>query len=426
MKEFVKISSVTVFCMIVFSACQSNNEIQTGGGDSGTSVSVNEVNELSSANKIYASSSLGTEGTVLLGGEDGLYFSSTGINEANDKYAGSARKAPSNFKIPLFSIVDENTSKMRVASRVASTDENSTKVKIFSIYNMDNSIYIGGHFSFVNGVEKNSIVKLTNTGAIDGNFQGSIEGSVYKIVSLGNEIIIAGMFGAYNDKITHSVAKIDVNGVLDEKFTPFNEYMLAKINDIAVLPSNQIMVAGTFIKEAGQADENSSMEEMIQKTKSVIVLNKDGSVDEAYSEKFSHIKHEAFAIDINGDNIYIGGDFEFIYENKLYNNLVAYSLKGELNESFQIGKLSGVIFDVKVNLDKVIYVGDFIIDDSLQTRSFYISNLLGETINISNFSVDSNIYSIEIYEGSLVLTGEGNFKLNNEQYNNNISLKLGN
>lgn len=394
-----------------------------GGGES--SARINSVTQLSKSASLYTSSKLNDTGNILLGGENGLYFSSlSNTNNANIQKASSL-----GFKIPLFSLTNNsiNSAATALNKAPAASDVNSTKIKIYSICNANNALYIGGYFSYVNGEEKNNIVKLSANGVVDNNFIGSVEGTVYKILDLDDtNLLVAGAFGGFNGGIAHSIAKINSNGLFDETFKPFNEYMLAKINDIALLPNKQIMVAGVFIKDTENADQNSSMEEIIQKTKTIVVLNQDGTLDEEYTNKFSDIKHEAFAIDIYGDSIYIGGDFKFSKDNQFYNNLVSYSIDGQLNTSFQIGKLSGVVFDVKADSNKVIYAGDFIMDDALHTRSFYIADLLGQTIMVNNFTVDSDIYSIEIYDGTIVLTGEGNFNLNGEAYNNNISLQLDN
>jgi hypothetical protein len=63
-------------------------------------------------------------------------------------------------------------------------------------------------------------------------------------------------------------------------------------------------------------------------------------------------------------------------------------------------------------------------NDNLHTRSFYIADLTGQTISVDNFEVDSDIYSIEMYNGNLVLTGDGNYSLNGKSYTNNINLQF--
>ena len=299
------------------------------------------------------------------------------------------------------------------------------KVKIYSIASLDNSIFIGGSFSNVNGIDRNNLIKLDNNGSVNIDFNNSINGTVFKILPIDSEsLLIAGAFGGYNDNIAHSIVKISTDGIINNDFVPFNEYLFVKINDIAKLDSSKYIVSGTFVKEAGEADENTTKEEVINMTHSVVVLNLDGSVDEDMTNKFSEIKNEAFVVEVENGLVYIGGDFEFTKNEKLYNNLVSFSVDGTFNEEFQIDRLQGMIFDTKIVDNQIIFVGDFIMDDNIQTRSFYIVNEFGQTIKVDNFSVDADIYSIDIYQGNLILSGDGKFELNGNSYSNNIALKL--
>lgn len=408
--------AVLILSTLFLNGCLNNSNTKNIQEDSGRTVDVAQITQLSASENIYTSASINDGSTILFGGDNGLTF--TSISNRDPMISKSSKHLF--FDIPTFS---SNATDIKQSSAL-NTDANKSKVKIYSICNVANSLYIGGKFAFVNGVKKDNIIRLTSSGAIDDDFNASVEGSVYKIIKTDTNIFIAGAFGSYNEKYVHSIAKLDLIGTLDESFNPFADYMIARINDIAVLPNDKIVLAGTFVKEACIEDQNSSMEELIQKTRAVIILNVNGTIDESLSEKFADIKHEAYAIDVLNDTIYIGGGFEFIKEKISFNDLVAYTIEGDLNTDFHIGKLSGLVFDVKVQDDKIIFAGDFILDDDLKTRSFYMVDLFGNTVNINNFSVDADIYSIEMYEGSLVLSGAGNFKLSGSQYSNSISLKL--
>ncbi len=270
-----------------------------------------------------------------------------------------------------------------------------------------------------------NLVKLNLQGTIDNDFNNTVNGTVFKILPLkNNTLLIGGTFGGYDSNIVHSIAKIDTNGKVDDTFIPFNDYLFVKINDIAKLQNDKIILAGTFVKEATSDDENRTRAEMIQMTQSIIVLNLDGTIDNKLSEKFIDIKNEAFVVEVSNGKVYIGGDFEFTKNSTIYNNLVAYTVDGDFVNDFIIDKLNGMIFDTKIISDKIIFVGDFILDNKSQTRSFYIVDEYGRTIKIDNFSTDADIYSIDIYQGNLILSGNGNFELNNKSYSNNIAIKL--
>lgn len=386
------------------SGCQNDDNQRT----STQVVSISEVSQLSKSSNVYTSSVL-NDGSIIFGGENGLSVSAVSNNRDNK----------SSFKLPIFTQESDANATNR------NNNANATKVKIFSIVNTSDSIFIGGSFSNVNGVKRHNLVKLNSDGGINQDFNNSINGTVFKLLDIDeNNLIVAGTFGGYDDNIAHSIAKISKNGDLDKNFIPFNEYLFVKINDVAKLKDDKFILAGTFVKETSETDENTTKEDVINMTNSIVVLNLNGSIDEVLTSKFSQIKNEAFVVEVDNNLVYIGGNFEFIQNAYTYQNLVAFSLDGVLNEEFKIDKMKGLIFDTKVVGSQVIFAGDFLMPDSSSSRSFYIVDKYGVTIKVENFSVDADIYSIDVYEGSLILSGEGNFAINGNDYSNNIALKL--
>lgn len=393
-----------LFLIIFISACKDDDT----GTQPNNQVSISEVSQLSKNSNVYTSNVM-ADGTILFGGENGLSLSS--MSNSRDK--------KSNFQLPVFT----NKSDANATNR--DNNDSKDKVKIYSISNLQDNIFIGGSFSEVNGVTRNNLVKLKHNGSIYDDFNNSVHGTVFKILPIdNNNLLIGGAFGGYNDNIAHSIAKISTEGVIDTDFIPFNEYLFVKINDIAKLNKDKYILAGTFVKEAGEADENTTKEDVIQMTNSIVVVNLDGTIDEILTAKFSNIKNETFVVEVINNQVYVGGDFNFIEENLFYNNLVSYTVDGELNKKFQIDKLNGMIFDTQVVDNKILFVGDFIISDNTQTRSFYIVDEFGKTIQINNFAVDADIYNIDIYQGKLILSGDGKFELNGDNYSNNIALEL--
>ena len=367
-----------MFLLFVNGCKDSSNSSKTS-----TVVAVNEVSQLSRSSNVYTSSAL-DDGSILFGGKNGLSIS----------YASNNRDNKSNFRLPLFFQKSDSNSTNR------NNEANATKVKIFSIVNTNNGIFVGGSFTNVNSVSRNNLVKLNSNGSVNKDFNNSINGAVFKILDIDTDsLLVAGAFGGYNDNIAHSIAKISKDGILDKNFIPFNKYLFVKINDVAKLGSDKYILAGTFVKEAGETDENTTKADVISMTSSIVVLNTNGSIDEELTSKFSKIKNEAFVVEVDMDLVYIGGNFTFTQNDYKYTNLVAFSLDGELNEEFKIETMQGLIFDTKISGDTVIFAGDFLMPDSSNSRSFYIVDRNGATIKVENFSVDADIYSIDVYEG---------------------------
>lgn len=377
---------------------------------------------------IYSSLVLG-ENTVLMAAEDGMLLTKIdiGLNDASS--SKQFKNIGSNFNIPSFKSYEQIEKQFLLktvdSNETNTTDETPDNPKIYSMLKLTDGILIGGKFAMVNGIEKDNLVKLKYDGSIDNSFSGSIIGAVYKMLKIESNIYIAGVFGGYNDNEAYSIIKINPQGISDTNFLPFKDYFLAKINDIEAYGSDKLILAGTFIKEITVEDENTSKEELLTMTKSILIIDKNGNILDEESNKFNDIRNEAFSIVKDENRLYIAGDFEFIKKTVLYNNLVAYSFDGEHDESFSIDKLNGMIFDLSVSEDKIIFGGDFIAEDDNSTnRSFYIVDKMGKTIKIDNFTSDADIYNIDVYNGNIIISGEGEFKVNDQNFANSIMLKI--
>jgi hypothetical protein len=412
----MNIKNVWVPMIIGLSVMSGCNNSENGQA---TSTTVSEAKPLVNQKNVYASTSIGN-GTILFGGENGLSIVNTSDSESSQKMANS-------FSLPTFESSNEVFKRTDGAAYYKLDEGNNTeaeKSKIYSMLNVDDGILIGGSFASVNGVEKHNLVKLNFDGTVNSRFKSDVGGSVFKILKNKNTLYVSGIIGSYNEKEAYSIVKLDLNGKMDESFLPLKEYMFAKINDIAILDSEHIVLAGTFVKNATESDQNKTQEELLKLTTTILIVDSKGNVNESLSSKFGNIQNEVFALDVNDDRLYVAGDFNVMVNGKEYNNLVAYDLDGTFNKDFKITKLHGMIFDVEALDDKVVFGGDFLVDNDDATRSFYVVNKNGETIKIENFSTDADIYSIDTYNGNIILSGEGNFTIADNSFENSLMLQL--
>lgn len=384
--------------------------------------SISDVKELSQQKNVYASANIGN-GNLLFAGEEGMSIVNISSNDA------IAQKQTKGFSLPIFESRHEVFKKTDGKALYKTGDDNTTEVeksKIYSMLRVDDGIIIGGSFASVNGVEKHNIVKLNVDGTINNDFNANVGGSVYKIVKNQDKLYISGIIGRYNDKEAYSIVQTDLNGKMNENFLPLKEYLFSKINDMVQLDNEHIMLGGTFVKDASESDQNKTQEELLKLTTTVLVIDNKGQIDEELSSKFSDIKNEVFSLAVDDEKVYIAGDFQFENEGQEYNNLVAYDLLGNFDKEFQIEKLHGMIFDIEVLDDKVVFGGDFLIDSDDSTRSFYVVDKFGKTIKIDNLSTDADIYSIDIYNGNIILSGDGEFKIEDKSFTNSLMLHLDN
>lgn len=402
-----------VIGLSVISGCNSS------GNGKAESTTVNEAKPLVQQKNVYASTSIGN-GNILFGGENGLSIVNTSNSEGSQKLTKS-------FNLPTFESSNEVFKRTDGVAYYKSDEGNNTeaeKSKIYSMLNVDDGILIGGSFASVNGVEKHNLVKLNFDGTVNQNFKSDVGGSVYKIIENKDNVYVSGIIGSYNEKEAYSIVKLDFNGEMDENFLPLKEYMFSKINDIAILDDEHIILAGTFVKDATEADQNQTQEELLKLTTTILVVDSKGNINESLSSKFGNIHNEVFALDVNDNTLYVAGDFDVTINGEEYNNLVAYDLDGTFNKDFKVTKLHGMIFDVEALDDKVVFGGDFLVDNDESTRSFYVVNKDGQTIKVENFSTDADIYSIDIYNGNIILSGEGQFEIEDKSFENSLMLQL--
>jgi len=268
----------------------------SGCGDNSTNTftknttSVVSSQGFSSQKNLYTSLGLGN-GQWLIGGEDGISITSDSSNQ-------KMQKTTSTFQIPVFQSsaqVIQNKNKLIQKSDVNET-VNLEKSQIYTMESLNDGILVGGSFASVNGISRNNLVKIKFDGSIDMEFNNNIVGTVNKIIKEQDRLYMGGVIGAYNGKEAYGIVQTDFDGKINEEFLPFQDYVFVKINDMLKLDNNNLMLAGTFIKDATEGDENQTQEELINLTKTIVVLDKQGQINEDLTAKYSDVRGEVFSL----------------------------------------------------------------------------------------------------------------------------------
>lgn len=150
----------------------------------------------------------------------------------------------------------------------------------------DGKIVIGGSFTNVNGVARGGLARLNADGSLDATFDPgsglastSPSGSLLPVSAIvrqpDGKMVVGGYFTAVNGVERSGLARLHPNGSVDVSFDPGSALAIGfpdfgPISRLAVLPSGQILVAGSFrafanVKRSGLAR-----------------LNADGSLDGNY------------------------------------------------------------------------------------------------------------------------------------------------
>lgn len=309
----------------------------------------------------------------------------------------------------------------------------------------EGSIYVGGAFTAIDGIAKNSLVKLTSAGEIDETFdvgKGSNGSGFSMTLQDDGKLLIGGNFFNMKDNVTSlSVIRLNLDGTLDSSFSS-TQYSYG--NSAIVLRDSHIYVATPLILDNAMNDylvRLSSDGELDQSFKPIklwdggaysftsnfigdkLFHNNAGYSDSRYGLSISDLDGNIVdsstikpAIEgsfdtggyING-KLFIKGDFVKI------NNVESFGIglldeNGTPDESFVFSNYKGLVNNFQILNDNSIFVS---------TRSSFLNlNSSGEVIKDFNFKLDSDLLAIEQFKvldnGKIFITDQWSLLLLNK------------
>lgn len=166
----------------------------------------------------------------------------------------------------------------------------------------DGKIVIGGSFSQINGVTRDTIARLNNDGSLDTTFQTVVftGGSrILRDIKLQSDgkLIIGGIFSTVNGVSRNNIARLNSNGTLDTSFLNNLSGTNGEVTEFAINPNGRIIIGGRFTSVNGIP-------------RKLARLNNDGSLDESFNFNLSPSDAVTYAllVEPNG-NLLVGGFF---------------------------------------------------------------------------------------------------------------------
>jgi uncharacterized delta-60 repeat protein len=135
----------------------------------------------------------------------------------------------------------------------------------------DGKLIIGGMFDLASAAGRNHIARLNSDGTLDISFDpgSGADAAVAAVAIQGDKVLVGGSFNSINGTTQHGIARLNANGSLDPTFKAgFGAN--GSVQDIVILPSGKILVAGDFTSFNGQPNGR------------VALLNPDGSLDTTF------------------------------------------------------------------------------------------------------------------------------------------------
>ena len=119
----------------------------------------------------------------------------------------------------------------------------------------DGKVLIGGDFTTVNGVNRNQIARLNPNGTVDGSFNpglGATGGSQNGLTGVNSvamqpdgRVLIGGHFTAVNGVNRNRIARLNADGSLDSTFDP-GRGANGSVRSVALQPDGNVLVSGEF------------------------------------------------------------------------------------------------------------------------------------------------------------------------------------
>ncbi len=199
-------------------------------------------------------------------------------------------------------------------------------------FESNGSVWIGGSFSTVGGVNCKSIAHLGPNGALDSTFVNTTGFGLANSATVDDiarqadgRILLVGAFSSYAGSARRGVLRILPSGALDSSFSP-GTGAASGIADVVLLPDGKLLLGGGFESFDGQA------------TDGIIRLLPNGSIDPTFNTQNSNTNAGVFSVDVLADGrVVLGGQFSMIHGERRHG--VA-RLKIDTTKTYCVGKVN--------------------------------------------------------------------------------------
>ncbi len=272
----------------------------------------------------------------------------------------------------------------------------------------DGKIIVGGYFRTLNGVRRDSLVRLNVDYSIDATFAAGISGTVFTVaLQPDGKIIVGGGFLSINGTSRNGIARLNQDGSLDATFNP-GAGADSTVFDVVVQPDGKILLGGSFygVNSVGSY--------------SVARLNENGSADSSFTSPFapSFLVSNAPSSPITVYSLALQADGKIIIGTNLFlmpggstasaKSIARLNPDGTFDSSFIADSISSSVLKVVVQPDGKILIGGLFSNVGGIRRNF-IARLNGSGALDPSFNpgtgANSSVYSIFLKADGKILIG---------------------
>ncbi len=215
----------------------------------------------------------------------------------------------------------------------------------------DSQVLIGGQFTEVDGVTRNSIARLSAHGSLDSSFAADVTGGDYAgltclALQSDGKVVIGGAFTEVNDTARNNIARLTTAGALDTDFDPGAGVTGtdAYLDAVTLQPDGRPLIGGLFTGVGGMARNN------------IARLTKTGAPDASFDPgSGTNGEVAAIAIQPSDGRVLIGGWFTTA-NGSTHNRLARLSGNGSVDGTFN-PDIDGPVLAIIVQPDNRILIG---------------------------------------------------------------------
>jgi uncharacterized delta-60 repeat protein len=275
----------------------------------------------------------------------------------------------------------------------AGFNPNSDNTAYSTVEQPDGKIVIGGNFTTVGGVARNSLARLNASGTLDTAFNPNAVGTIWSMaIQQDGKIVIVGNFTTVAAVTRKYIARLNSDGTLDTSFNPNVDGITPYLLAVMIQIDGKIVIGGRFSTVGGVTRNN------------VARFNSDGTLDTGFNP---NVNADVVSIVQQADGkIIIGGYFTTV--GALAQNYIArLSLDGTLDTGFN-PNVNSAARSIAFQADgKMVIGGQFSTVGGVTRNNLARCNSDGSLDTGFNPNVNQIVFSIALQaDGNMVIGGD--------------------
>ncbi len=203
----------------------------------------------------------------------------------------------------------------------------------------DGGTWVGGYFSRIGPDQRSSLLKLSNSGALDNSVTINVNGQVNTLAVADNQVYVGGIFNMVGNFSRANLARLSAAGAVD---SAWNANTNNQVLTLKVGGGDDLYVGGSFSNIGGQA--RNQVAKLSQATAAISAWNP------------VIVGNNVRAIEVDSSSIYLGGQFSSV-GGQVRANLAKVDLAtGALNSAFA-GNANSDVYALLLGPNSTLYTG---------------------------------------------------------------------